>query len=120
MQKCRKDFSTLEVNHLHYYPLLVQGKVLFAHVKILARHRLQLPPNQAGGTPVTAAGETVSKWGPQQPTVSSVVEQPKVGVDKSYSQLIASFNHNLVGSRARWGNDELNSTLNKGRDKQRD
>jgi len=48
------------------------------------------------------------------------MEQPKVGVDKSYSQLIASFNHNLVGSRARWGNDELNSTLNKGRDKQRD
>lgn len=30
-------------------------------LQILARHRLQLPPNEAGGTPVTAAGETVSK-----------------------------------------------------------
>lgn len=96
------------------------GKGLVCTLQILASHRLQLPPNEAGGTPVTAAGETVSKRGPQQPTVSSVVEQPKVGVDKSYSQLIASFNHNLVGSRARWGNDELNSTLNKGRDKERD
>lgn len=38
-------------------------------LQILARHRLQLPPNEAGGTPVTAAGETVSKRGP--PTAHS-------------------------------------------------
>lgn len=58
--------------------------------------------------------------GPQQPTASSVMKQPKIGVNESYPQLVASFNHNLVGSRARWGSDELYSTLNKDRGKWKD
>lgn len=48
------------------------------------------------------------------------MKQPKIGVNEGYPQLIASFDHNLVGSRAGWGGDELYSALNKDRDKWKD
>jgi len=48
------------------------------------------------------------------------MKQPKIGVNERYPQLIACFDHNLVGSRARRGSDELYSALNKDRDKRKD
>lgn len=41
------------------------------------------------------------------PLVNLVMEEPKVGVNQGYSQLIARLDHNLVGSGAGWGGDEL-------------
>lgn len=47
----------------------------------------------------------------------SVMEESQTGVNQSDPQLIASFNHNLVSSRARWSCDVLNTTLHADRER---
>lgn len=51
------------------------------------------------------------------PPVNLVMEEPKIGVNQGYSQLIARLDHNLVGSGAGWGGDELYPALNKERER---
>lgn len=40
-----------------------------------------------------------------------MVEEPEVGVDEGDPQLVAGLDHDIVGSRARRGGNELHSTL---------